>query len=249
MSHSALGRNLYLHPTSAVMGVYAKAVEPWSGPPQSILSGHFARLDGNYGFRLEAAPAHPGLLALAVPWTDARSHRRLMQRLAHVSATIALTRDTTGGRVRSRRDGGVTIDYTLGRKEQSLLARGIAAAARVQLAAGAEEVHTLHASGPALRRSATTTAAEIDACCERVVAEPVAGNRCMVFSAHQMGTCRMGRERMNSVCDENGAVYGVKGLYVADASLFPASSGVNPMITVMALAKCVADHLAGLPRR
>jgi choline dehydrogenase-like flavoprotein len=48
---------------------------------------------------------------------------------------------------------------------------------------------------------------------------------------------------MNSVCDENGAVYGVKGLYVADASLFPASSGVNPMITVMALAKCVAGGI------
>jgi len=84
---------------------------------------------------------------------------------------------------------------------------------------------------------------EIDAFCDRVVAEPVAGNRCMVFSAHQMGTCRMGRERMNSVCDENGAVYGVKGLYVADASLFPASSGVNPMITVMALARCVANGI------
>jgi len=250
MSHSALGRNLYLHPTSAVAGVHAKPVEPWSGPPQTILSGHFARLDGNYGFRLEAAPAHPGLLALAAPWTDARSHRRLMQRSAHVSTTIALTRDATGGRVRSRRDGSVTIDYALGRREQSLVARGIAAAARVQLAAGAEEVHTLHANGPTLRRSATTSAAEIDAFCERVVAEPIAANRCMVFSAHQMGTCRMGRERMNSVCDENGAVYGVKGLYVADASLFPASSGVNPMITVMALAKCVADGIASsLPPR
>jgi choline dehydrogenase-like flavoprotein len=137
----------------------------------------------------------------------------------------------------------VTIDYTLGRREQSLVARGIATAARVQFAAGAEAVHTLHASGLTLTRSATASAAEIDAFCERVLAEPVAANRCMVFSAHQMGTCRMGRTRSMSVCDENGAVYGVKGLYVADASLFPASSGVNPMITVMALAKCVAGAI------
>ncbi|HEY6829234.1 MAG TPA: GMC family oxidoreductase, partial [Gemmatimonadaceae bacterium] len=78
----------------------------------------------------------------------------------------------------------------------------------------------------------------------RILAAPVTANRCTVFSAHQMGTCRMGRERRVSVCDENGAVYGVKGLYVADASLFPASSGVNPMITVMALAKCVAGSIA-----
>ena len=166
-----------------------------------------------------------------------------MQRAPHVSATIALTRDATGGRVRARRDGGVTIDYPLGRREQSLVARGIATAVRVQLAAGAEEVHTLHASGLSMKRSGATSAAEIDAFCERVLAEPVAANRCMVFSAHQMGTCRMGRVRSASVCDENGAVYGVRGLYVADASLFPASSGVNPMITVMALAKCVAGAI------
>ena len=243
LSHSALGRNLYLHPTSAVAGVYSGPIAPWSGPPQTIMSGHFARLEGNFGFRLEAAPAHPGLLALAAPWTDARSHRRLMQRSASVSATIALTRDASGGRVKARRDGGVTIEYLMGRKEQSLVARGIATATRVQIAAGAEEVHTLHATGLSFRTSGKVSAADIDAFCDRVVAEPVAGNRCMVFSAHQMGTCRMGRERMTSVCDENGAVYGVKGLYVADASLFPASSGVNPMITVMALAKCVANRI------
>jgi choline dehydrogenase-like flavoprotein len=38
-------------------------------------------------------------------------------------------------------------------------------------------------------------------------------------------------------------VFGVSGLYVADASAFPGSSGVNPMITVMALAKCVAEQI------
>jgi hypothetical protein len=248
LSHAQLGRNLYLHPTSAVAGVYAEPIAPWRGPPQTIMSDHFARLDGNFGFRLEAAPAHPGLLALAAPWTDARSHRRLMQRSAHVSATIALTRDAAGGRVRARRDGGVTIDYVLGRREQSLLARGIASAVRVQLAGGAEAVQTLHATGPKFERSASTSAAEIDAFCQRILGAPVAENRCMVFSAHQMGTCRMGKRRSASVCDENGAVYGVRGLYVADASLFPASSGVNPMVTVMALAKCVADQLSSTLR-
>jgi choline dehydrogenase-like flavoprotein len=242
LSHSALGENLYLHPTSAVAGVHANPVQAWSGPPQTILSGHFSRVDGNFGFRLEAAPTHPGLLALAAPWTSARSHRTLMQRAAHVSATIALTRDATGGRVRSRRDGGVTIDYAVGRREQTLLAHGIESAARVQFAAGAEEVHTLHATGPVLRRSAP----DVEAFARRILSEPIAANRCTVFSAHQMGTCRMGRERRVSVCDENGAVYGVKGLYVADASLFPASSGVNPMITVMALAKCVAERVVAL---
>lgn len=59
-----------------------------------------------------------------------------------------------------------------------------------------------------------------------------------------MGTCRMGSDRASAVCDGNGAVYGMSGAYVADASLFPASSGVNPMITIMALARYVAQRIS-----
>ena len=58
-----------------------------------------------------------------------------------------------------------------------------------------------------------------------------------------MGTCRMGSDPRSAVCDERSEVFRVKGLYIADASAFPASSGVNPMITIMALAACVADGI------
>ena len=60
-------------------------------------------------------------------------------------------------------------------------------------------------------------------------------NRMMLFSAHQMGTCRMGADPKTSVTDEHGEVHGVKGLFVCDSSLFPAASGVNPMLSIMAL--------------
>jgi choline dehydrogenase-like flavoprotein len=240
-----LGRNLYLHPTTAVAGVYAERVEPWTGPPQTIVSNHFTAVAGNYGFRLETAPTHPGLLALALPWTGARAHRRLMQRCAHASAIIALTRDASGGRVRVRRDGTTLIDYRPGRTEQSLVAQGIVAATRVHLAAGAEEVLTLHTDGPSLRQTKATTSRDIDAFCERVLHMPLADNRSLLFSAHQMGTCRIGRDARTAVCDETGQVFGVRGLFVADASSFPTSSGVNPMITVMALAKCIAEGIPG----
>ena len=73
---------------------------------------------------------------------------------------------------------------------------------------------------------------------------PVDANRCGVFSAHQMGTGRMGRDPRSAVCDERGQALGIAGLYVADASLFPASSGVNPMLTVMALAHIVGSGIA-----
>ena len=136
------------------------------------------------------------------------------------------------------------IDYRVGRIERSLLRRGIAAAARVHWAAGASEIHTLFAREHALRRAPSSTARDIDAFCDAIDALPLAPNRCGIFSAHQMGTCRMGTDRQRDVCDERGEVYGVRGLYVADGSLFPASSGVNPMITIMALAHMVGDAIA-----
>src|SRR5204862_7035332 len=93
------------HPTTAVAGVYAEMVRLWEGPPQTVISEEYAALEGNFGVRLEVSRAHPGLLALALPWFGARDHRPRMQRAAHVSATIVLTRDASGGRGPGRRDG------------------------------------------------------------------------------------------------------------------------------------------------
>ena len=234
--HPELGRNLYLHPTTAVAGVYDEPIRGWEGAPQTVVCSAFSRLDGDYGYHLEAAPIHPGLIALAQPWFGARDHRERMQLAAHVSAFIVLARDHASGRVRVDREGRAMIDYPLGRAERALLQHGIASAARVHWAAGATEVHTLHTRSHTLRRSGP---ADIDVFCSAVEKLPVHGNHCGVFSAHQMGTCRMGTDPRRAVCDERGQVYGVRGLFVGDASLFPGSSGVNPMITIMALAYMV----------
>jgi choline dehydrogenase-like flavoprotein len=58
-----------------------------------------------------------------------------------------------------------------------------------------------------------------------------------------MGGCRMGEDPRTSVTDTWGRVHGHKDLYVADASLFPAASEVNPYLTIMALADRVAEGI------
>jgi len=244
IEHPQLGRNLFLHPTTAVGARYHDDMCGWIGAPQTVLVEEFGRLRGNYGFRLETPPVHPGLLSLAQPWAGAREHRAHMQHLPNVGAFIVLSRDRGSGRVRVDGEGRPVVDYRIGRMERGLLQRGIAEAVRVHWAAGAEEVHTLHTHGPSLARSATARASDIDAFCTYLESLPVHANRCAVFSAHQMGTARMGTDARRDVCDATGQVHGTPGLYVADASLFPASSGVNPMITIMALAHMVGSGLA-----
>ncbi|PSR80797.1 hypothetical protein BD289DRAFT_484775 [Coniella lustricola] len=63
-------------------------------------------------------------------------------------------------------------------------------------------------------------------------------------SAHQMGTCRMSTSERDGVVDPRGRVWGTQGLYVADASVFPSASGVNPMVTNMAISDWISRGVA-----
>ena len=236
-----LGQHLYLHPTVGVVGIYPSPMEAWAGPPQTVVCDEFCTLEKGYGYRIEAAPAHPGLEAVALPWTNARQHRRDMQRVRYAAPFIVLTRDSSSGRVRVNADGEPYFDYRPASTEKRLLKHGMATAARMHFAAGADRIFTLHSTGLAWDRPAD--GGSIENFCRQIEAASTAPNRLPLFSAHQMGTCRMGADRSRSVCDPAGAVYGLKGVYVADASLFPASSGVNPMITIMALARYVATRM------
>jgi choline dehydrogenase-like flavoprotein len=47
----------------------------------------------------------------------------------------------------------------------------------------------------------------------------------------------------HGVLDEDGRVHGAEGVYVCDGSAIPSSLGVNPQITIMALATRLAEHL------
>jgi choline dehydrogenase-like flavoprotein len=238
-----VGRHLYLHPTVAVTGKYPSPMQAWAGPPQTVVCDEFSSLAKGYGYRIEAAPAHPGLSAVGIPWSGARQHRREMQQVRFAAPFIVLTRDSNSGRVRITRDGEPYFDYRLGGGEKRLLKHGMKTAARMHFAAGAERILTLHSA--ALVWDRAEEGASIEKFCQRIEAASTAPNRLPLFSAHQMGTCRMGTDSSRAVCDGDGAVYGLKGAYVADASLFPASSGVNPMITIMALARHVAKAMTG----
>jgi choline dehydrogenase-like flavoprotein len=232
------GRNLFIHPVAAMGGIYPESLEPWAGVPQAVMSDAYAAIDGAYGFRLEAAPTHPGLIASGFPWWSAAGHAELMTSCDHVAAFIAIVRDRSSGRVKLARDGGVTIDYSPGSAERELLRKGSLALARLHRAAGAERIVPLLTPPLDWRESD-----DFDGWIERLGRRSISPNRILLFTAHQMSSCRIGTDPRSSVADPDGRVRGVAGLYVTDASALPTATGVNPMLSLMALARRTATRM------
>lgn len=65
---------------------------------------------------------------------------------------------------------------------------------------------------------------------------------------HHMGTTRMHRDPRHGVVDAECRVHGMANLYLAGSSVFPTGGGVNPMLTILAMAFRLADHLVAQPQ-
>lgn len=68
-------------------------------------------------------------------------------------------------------------------------------------------------------------------------------------TSHLLGTCRMGDDPATSVVDRDGRSWDIANLWICDGSLFPTSGGVNPSLTIQALACRMGDRIAELARR
>lgn len=240
-----IGRHLHLHPTTTITGIYPEKVYSWQGVMQSAYSREFAHLDGNYGYTLEVPPAHPGLMGLATPWYSARAYRQQMLDVANFATFIILTRDRGEGTITLDRDGEPIVDYVVSVYDRQHLLHGLRQAARLHFAAGAKSVVSLQTKRTRLDKPESGFISErqlgdFDRQLER---HGMAPNRIMMFTAHQMGTCRMGADPETSVTDEHGQVHGVQGLFVCDGSVFPGPSGVNPMLSIMGLAHKSAQYI------
>jgi choline dehydrogenase-like flavoprotein len=245
LRHRALGRNLYLHPATVVESLYDEDVPAWTGALQTAYSDQFADLDGRgYGVKFETTPIYPGLAATALAWEGGAAFKRDMLDLRHTGTLLLLCRDRNSGRVTIDRWGNAHIDYRLGRQESRHILHALKEGSRLLMAAGAREVHSLHTQRTAITRDERDDPAAWARYARRIDRLGAGPNNLMMFSAHQMGTCRMSASPSAGVVDGTGAVHGVGGLYVADASVFPLSSGVNPMITTMGLAHWIGSRLA-----
>jgi choline dehydrogenase-like flavoprotein len=235
-----VGQNLVLHPSTGVWGHFREEVRPWSGTLQAVYSDQFANLTDGYGAKFETVPVHPGFLALGMPWEDAGSFDQGMRLLSHTSVVGILLRDRFGGRVTVSRRGIPIVDYQISKYDQRHVRQAVEGAARVLLAAGAQEMLSIQPRRVSFKAGGGRNFEDWLA---RVDAIGYGANQTGYFSFHQMGSCRMGSRPANSVVNGAGETHAVKRLFVADGSLFPSASGVNPMITIAALAHYVSQQI------
>lgn len=246
-----IGRGLLLDPTTAVASIYEKPIEMWVGPMQTVNVTKFLNLDGDHhGFWIEAVPGHPGLIALSLPWLGGRMHKEMMLRTARSAATIILLREKGSGTVSIDKHGAPVCEYNLHRLDREHMVEGIIEAARINLAAGAQEVWTLHTRQCSVQVDSSSSRDQLlDELRGKVRKEGVGSNRLALFSAHLMGGCTMGNDPSRAVVDPAGQIFGADGVYVGDASIFPTTPGINPMITIMTMARRTAGLILEKERK
>ncbi|KAG0497861.1 hypothetical protein HPP92_002552 [Vanilla planifolia] len=223
-----IGKNLHLHPTVMAWGYFPEAADggfPEKGKKsyQGGILTSMSRPEGDRGFLLQTPALHPGMFAALVPWFSAADFRRRMLRFSRTASVFALVRDT--GRGEAGEGTWKRVRHRLSLEDDVGLKKGLEAAVRVVAAAGAAEVGTQWV-GVGERTGMR-----------------LGDLRTPMCSAHQMGTCRMGVVEGEGAVGMNGEAWEMEGLFVADSSVFPTALGVNPMMTVMAVAYCIAKFI------
>jgi choline dehydrogenase-like flavoprotein len=224
-----VGRNLHIHPACWVGARYEEEVRGWEGVMQSYYVDEWE----SEGVLLEATFTP---LPFGGAWLQGsgREHQEAILEFGHVGSIGVQLSDESAGTVGTARDGSLRAKYRLSDEDASRIVFGIARAAEVHFAAGATAVYPNIGRVPVLRPGEV---AEFEA-------TRFKPSELRLEAFHPQGTARIAADPREGVCGADGSVNGVRGLHVADASLFPSAVGVNPMMTIIAFAKRVAAEVA-----
>jgi len=227
-----VGRHLHLHPQVVVQALFEQRIEGWNGVPQCFVVDQYVRDEpSGGGFWLAPSFAHPVTAAALAPGFG-DEHRRWMERYDRLAMTTVFLHDRSEGRVDIDTEGRAVVDYHLIDDDRADLLEGMQRAAELLLAAGAVEVAL-----PFTERTVLTDVRQ------PLPAHGVRASDPFLVSYQPHGTLRMGKDARTSVVDPTGEAHEVKGLYVADASLFPTALAAPPQLSVMAFATRVAEKV------
>jgi GMC oxidoreductase len=221
-----------LHPALAARARFEQEINMSRGVVQSYYIDEFC----DEGIMFEGAAGPPDYAAMSFPFSR-EQHRELMLDYLHIGQFGLMVSDTSRGSVRAAPGNSFHISYSVNDEDMRTIKRGIELLCELYWAAGATEIYPPVEGIGVLRNGDVDTVRNHDL-------QP----RDVTLAAfHPLGTARADARPAHGVVDGNLALYGCEGVYVSDASAIPSSLGVNPQITIMALATRLAFHLLGKP--
>ncbi|MFQ5918745.1 MAG: GMC family oxidoreductase N-terminal domain-containing protein, partial [Thermoplasmata archaeon] len=257
--HRQLGQGLSLHPSPLVIAEFDDEVRAFEGIPMSYHVSEYSVLRGvpgilpeappvtsegpgdqRGGFMLESVFPNLGQFAAFLPGMGAE-HKALMGRLAHFAAAGILIRDTPKGVVKVNRSGDPVVEYALDEHDRRNLSNGMRTLAELYFEAGAQRVILTHRDRNIIEREAYLK--NRDVIKTRIRPDNCGQQQLYLGSVHPQGGNRLGEDPARSVVDEHCFHHQVRNLAVCDASVFPTATGVNPMLTIMGMAKRTAEYI------
>lgn len=231
----ALGRYFTCHPALILVGEHPHPIQVTTGHPKSYFCDEFF---DSKRFLLETCFYYPftlskNLIGFGDEMDDLISHYDRLQMIL----VLAIDEPQAHNRITIDRHGRPKVSYRFSDKTIDAFVEAIRASTRIFFAAGTYRVHA-----PAMDHFFIYEN-EKDKIDQLIQKRHFKLGKMSISAAHLMGGCRMGDDPKTSVTNEWGKVHGFEDLYVADASLFPGPSEVNPYLTIMVLADRVAEGI------
>ena len=222
-----VGTRLSFNAASAVTAEFSERVDGFDGDQMtSYLLGDGWLLEASHNPLMSAALTTPGWGA---------DHGRQMRRTRHLAyvGSIAPTR-AVGKVVLSPWFGHEEVIFRVSEQDLHAVERGAREAARILLAAGATQVAL-----PNHQLRVVRSEAEL----EQLPRLFTSSREISLGSAHPQGGNPMSDDPERGAVNSRLRVHGYDNLFVCDASVFPSSIGVNPLVTIFAVSRLAAPHI------
>lgn len=249
-----IGKHLHIHPVVMAWGYFPDTKpDPWptaekksyEGGIMTAMSTVAAKFEGSgYGAVIQTPALHPGMFSALMPWVSGRNIKDQMCKYSRTAHVFALARDKGSGELVSP----YSISYNMDKIDEENLKSGLEKVLRILASAGAEEIGTHHFEGRSINVKKVSYI-DFDKFVKEESSRSLKDLATPICSAHQMGSCRMGVDPKSSVVNPIGETWEIEGLYIADSSVFPTALGVNPMVTIQAIAYCTAQSILESLRR
>ncbi|KAI1780701.1 long chain fatty alcohol oxidase [Hypoxylon cercidicola] len=243
-----IGNNLHLHPCGGMIATFERDIRSWEGELMTSLVDEFEDTDEKgHGPRVEVLNMLPSITMAQLQWHSGLQFKVDALGYRHMSTFLSLVRDRDTGSVYQSTEGNPLVVYTPSKFDHAYIKSGLLAIAKLCYVRGAVEIispvrnlSSFKCTIPAKDRNVD----DADFVNWLRLSEKTDFSSAVLISGHQMGSCRMSTSKECGVVDEKGAVWETQDLYIADASVFPSASGVNPMVTIMAISEHIARGIA-----